>query len=509
MTRKPYWIAVVALVGLAGLLGGVFLVFSLNTLGEDRAEPTLAPVAAQVEPSATPRLTTEATLPIPPTPTPEPAVVETTTVQAPESSPTSVIPLTPTTAPFIEHEVQEGEVLFNIALNYGVSEEAIMQANQITDRNLIRAGSVLLIPVIPAEVGVLNTSTPQAAPLESATATTTSGDPQPGPTVTTGPVATTELGAPAVPPDWPPSVTSGDLSANYPRLQQTASGGLLIHYQPGTYPAQNIDTLAPRIDEIFGRLQVQMGGVLQRQVDVYLGGTLFGVNPSLQGFTQSYEFRTFVLVNGAFHTGERDYILGHELSHVTATHILGPASSTMIHEGLATYLPQPYLTDLAGYLPIKQICAAAYRTDAFRSASQLSQLAYGPTAFGGHIRTFFNYNLSGCFVGYLYETYGMAQLDQVYDSGDYRGVYGLSLAELDAAWQRSLETTSPSVDAAAFVSLVEAIADEYEGYVNASAGGYHANYQAYLHLNAARLEVNRGNLQAAQRELQTYRSLMG
>src|SRR5690606_16956059 len=132
---------------------------------------------------------------------------------------------------------------------------------------------------------------------------------------------------------------------------------------------------------------------------------------------------------------ERDYILAHELAHVAATHILGPASSTMLHEGLATYLPQSYLTDDAGYLSIETICAAAYQTDAFRSATQLSQLAYGETAFGGHIRTFFNYNLAGCFVGYLLQTYGMESLDQLYDSGDYAAVYGLTLGELDAAWQ--------------------------------------------------------------------------
>lgn len=505
MSRRPYWIALVALVALAGLLGGVFLVFSLNALGDNPVEPTLAPVAAQVEPSPSPQPAAEDTPLIPPTPSPEPAVVKTALVPVPEASPTSAIPLTPTaaptTAPFVEYTVQPGDTVISIATVYGVSVDDIVRANQLSDADNIVDGQRLLIPTNPGEYGAVSTATPVPAAETDAPQTTA--------TAPAAPPATPSADAAGQPADWPPSVTSGDLSANYPLLQQTASRGLLIHYQPGTYPAQNIQTLAPRIDEIFGRLQAEMGGALQRQVDVYLGGTLFGVNPSLQGFTQSYEFRTFVLVNGAFHPGERDYILGHELTHVTATHILGPASSTMIHEGLATYLPQRYLTEEAGYLPINQICAAAYRTDAFRSAAQLSQLAYGPTAFGGHIRTFFNYNLSGCFVGYLLEDYDMAQLDQVYDSGDYRGVYGMSLSELDAAWQTTLEATSPSVDAAAFVSLVEEIAAEYEDYVNASAGGDHDNYSAYLHLNAARLEVNRGNLQAAQRELQTYRSLMG
>jgi LysM repeat protein len=423
------------------------------------------------------------------------------------ASETPVIPPTatgaPTVAPFVDHEVQPGETLINIALAYGVSTDAIVAANNLADENLVRIGQILRIPLLPADVGVVEEANPTGA---ATTVETETGTPQ---ATATQPAATTVGNGTDSPANWPPSLTSGDLAGNYPLLQQTASGALLIHYQPGTYPAANIESLAGRIDQIFERLQVDLHGTVPQQVDVYLGGTLFSVNPSLQGFTQSYEFRTFILVNGAFDPGERDYILGHELSHVAATHILGPASSTMIHEGLATYLPQSYLTNGAGYLSLKEICAAAYRTDAFRSATQLSQLGYGATAFGGHIRTFFNYNLSGCFVGYLWETYGLDRLDQVYDGGNYSGVYGLSLGELDAAWQQTLEATSPSVDPQQFVSMAQSVGDAYETYVNASAGGYHANYEAYLHLNRARLEANRGNLAGAQRELDSYWSLMG
>lgn len=509
MNKRAIWTILFAIIGLAGLAAGIFLVQSLDFLRGDAAEPTLAPVAQQVETATATRSAPTTTAPPPPTDT---IVVATETAQTTETPVIAATPvLEPTVAENRTHVVQPEETLWVLAILYGVSTDSIAAANNLANPDSIFPGMELVIPNEPAEVMPTGGNPTTAAPTE-ATATpqtpatqTPMADDTPQPAATTTP-ATANAG----PADWPPSLTSGNLSGNYPSQLVTTSESLLIHYQPGTYPADNIETLAPAVDQIFAELQSAMGGAVPQQVDLYLGGTLFAVNPSLQGFTQSYEFRSFVLVNGAFHRGERDYIIGHELAHVAATHILGPASSTMIHEGLATYLPQKYLTEDAGYLPIKEICAAAYNTPAFRSARELSQLSYGEAAFGGHIRTFFNYNLSGCFVGYLLENYTMEQLDQVYDTGNYSGVYGLSLAQLDDAWQASLaETSVINVDPGNFVALVEEVADAYESYVVASAGGHHADYEAYLHLNRARLEVNRGNLDNARDELDMFRSLFG
>lgn len=506
MSRRAIWIIIIVIVLLAGMGAGLLLVRSLSRVNPRAEEPTLAPVAIVNTPTTTSGLagTTDAPLPPRATPaqpgapdTPAPLATSTPEQAAPVSSPSPAATL----APFAEHVVQDGENLSWIALAYNVSIDAIVEANNIPDPSQISPGAVLLIPLLTSEVGVINTPTlvPTAVFEPATTATVT----------TAAQTAATAAFDENALPNWPPSAISGDLASNYPLVKQTGSTALLIHYQLGTYAAANIDSLAETVDRIFARLQASMNGAVPRQIDLYLGGTLFDVNPSLQGFTQSYEFRSFVLVNGAFHPGEQEYIVGHELSHVAATHILGPASSTMIHEGLATYLPQRYLTEGAGYLPIEQICAAAYQTNAFRSAGQLRQLSYGETAFGGHIRTFFNYNLSGCFVGYLLEQYGMAALDRVYDSGDYVGVYDQSLAELDLAWQASLETVPLSLDPDRFVTTVEEIAAAYESYIIASAGGYHANYDAYLHLNRARLEANRGNLDAAQQQLEQFRTLFG
>lgn len=514
MTNRTKWLLIFGVVGVAGILVGAVLVVGTLLLQEEGGPPTQAPVAEPAA-SATPAETATAAptdRPAPPTQSAPAVVVLTPT---PTASP---LP-TPTAVPYITYTVVSGDTVIGIALGYNVSPDDIVAANDLENPDHIEVGQVLRVPVLPADVGVLaEAETPAAEPdppaaAEEATATVTAGAVAPAPTATAAVVVAGEgFIRPSATPDWPPSIISGDLAENYPLTQQTPSRQLLIHYQNNTYPADNIQMLAVTVDEIFTELQRQMRGRVGRQVNVYLGGTLFSVNPALQGFTQSREFRTFVLVNGAFHPGERNYILGHELTHVAATQIFGSASSTMIHEGLATYLPQRHLEEEADYLPIEEICAAAYQTRAFRPAVELAQMAYGPDAFGGHIRTFFHYNLSGCFVGYLMENYnnGMERMNQVYDSGDYFGVYGSTLSELDRAWQASLETAAPSlnVNAADFVGVVEEVAAAYERYVTLSAGGRHYNYEAYLHLNQARLAANRGHLDEARAELDMYRSLM-
>jgi membrane-bound lytic murein transglycosylase D len=47
---------------------------------------------------------------------------------------------------FVEHEVKKGETLSYLAGKYGVSVSAIMEANDLTDRHMLKTGEYLLIP---------------------------------------------------------------------------------------------------------------------------------------------------------------------------------------------------------------------------------------------------------------------------------------------------------------------------------------------------------------------------
>jgi LysM repeat protein len=99
------------------------------------AQPTNTPTS-----TFTPTPTETLTPPESPAPTDTPSPPDTpgpaaTNTPEPTATPAQVV-----------HVVQEGETLFEIAGEYGVSVETLMAANDITDRGLVRVGQELTIP---------------------------------------------------------------------------------------------------------------------------------------------------------------------------------------------------------------------------------------------------------------------------------------------------------------------------------------------------------------------------
>lgn len=475
----------------------VVIIMSALTLGalhwlphpETSPLPTIMPTAELPLPTQIIASPAEDTLPPHPTETPVmPQVISTQTAVPTStfvfiSTETAVV----TTIPFT-HTVQSGETLSTIADTYNLDIADIVAVNQLADPNNIYPDQILNIPANNlTQFGTQPTVEP------------------------TGTLITTAVSTPLPPllhqPDWPPSLTGDSAADNYPLTTDTVSGQITLHYQPNTYPNQHIRDLSQTIDASWADIQSQLGKPFPRRIDVYLAGTLFAINPALQGLTQSWDYRSFILVNGAFDPGEEQYILAHELTHIAATHLLGPTSSTMLHEGLAVHLPQAYLTQQAGYLPHTEICAAILDAPEFKTAVRMNEFSYSPNGFGGHISTYFHYNLAGCFVTYLIETYGLEKFDWVYETSDYEGIYGRSLAQLDQEWQAWLTAVPVTVDPTQFINSVNNVAAAYEDYVAASAGGVHANWDAYLHLNHARLAANQGNFAEAETELAAFYTL--
>ena len=111
------------------------------------------PVAACRKPAVTPAQPTPA------------APVSTSVVLTPTVTDTPALP-TPTPTPFL-HVVQPGDSLSAIAFKYGVSIEALAEANGIVDANVIRVGQELIIPgPTPAQTPVtpIPTETPHIPP---------------------------------------------------------------------------------------------------------------------------------------------------------------------------------------------------------------------------------------------------------------------------------------------------------------------------------------------------------
>jgi len=180
-----------------------YLVFSqLVVLVVESNKPAPTPTRTP-KPTFTPTFTPSPIPPTPPpTPTPTPTatrVVPPTDTPTPEGGPTSTPPPEATATPVpvetrtdrTTHVVQSGENLSQIAQRYGVSIEALVQANDLEDPSLIHAGQTLIIPapgeVVPTATPRPPTATPQPAPPTAVPPTATGISPTATPVPTTPP----------------------------------------------------------------------------------------------------------------------------------------------------------------------------------------------------------------------------------------------------------------------------------------------------------------------------------
>ncbi|NOZ71165.1 MAG: LysM peptidoglycan-binding domain-containing protein [Chloroflexi bacterium] len=128
------------------LLAWVVFALTLSACGQIITKPT--PPSA----TATPTLTATFTATPAATPTPAP--------YTPAPSPTPTITPTP-----VIHTIAKGDTLIVIANRYGVTVEAIQEANGITDPRLLRIGQTLIIPSdVSAKLGG-GTPTPVPTPM--------------------------------------------------------------------------------------------------------------------------------------------------------------------------------------------------------------------------------------------------------------------------------------------------------------------------------------------------------
>ena len=409
--------------------------------------------------------------------------LQNTPTLSPSLSPTistTATAIHPTPELIVTHTVQVGDTLSLIAEYYEVSVEEILALNEpIKDPNLIQVGDKILIPGASTEMILGLSATPDP------------DNPRP------------YTGISYI------SSNSAEQLSVYP-LQASAVGGrLILHYQTRAYVDRNWGQILDALTEAYQFVEEQIGSSFDSPLDLYLAGSLFRDDENLRGFTQSGLYRSFMLVDGTGSLGEQTYLFAHEFTHIFAYHQWGRYHSPMIHEGLATYLPQLFLMERTNYLPQGDICVAAREAGRLVPMATLAaQSKYGPPYFEGHIRSFLYYNLSGCFIKYLIEEYGLELFGQVFASGNYLGVYGKDLAELDSEWRASLAERSISFDPLLFVASVDRVATGYEDYFDRVLGGQHANFQAYLILDDARLAVNSGELERANQLLDTYYSLI-
>jgi LysM repeat protein len=139
----------------------------------------------------------------------------------------------PTALPVV-YIVQANDNLGTIAALYGVTVEAILQANpEILDPNVLVAGQQIVIPVSATQAAAITPPPTSVSPLTPAAPTA-------------GAIA-----------DLPRSIFEGDLASAYPRT--LAGPRVTIHYQPACSPTDRAGDIPDNAEETLAFIGERLG----------------------------------------------------------------------------------------------------------------------------------------------------------------------------------------------------------------------------------------------------------
>jgi murein DD-endopeptidase MepM/ murein hydrolase activator NlpD len=372
-----------------------------------------------------------------------------------------------------------------IAEQYGISQQALEEANEIENPDWIKVGQVLVIPIS----GVAAPATSEPVEFSQTDPITATPEAQP-----TGAVDVEILSA-----DYPAQL-SGNLTVAYPEEQTTSR--FTIHYTPGTYVERDLDNVVAILSRGLQHIESQLDAEISGDFDIYVAGSLFGApNLALRGRSFSANRNYFFLHDSTGNDADQQYIATHEMTHLFAWNVFGRPVSAMLSEGVAVYTGITAIAD-SDHLPVREFCGAYHR------AGRLPRVTSG-LRFEGHIRDLENYYAAGCFVQYLIETYGAERFGDLYPTGNYTAVYDQTLSELEAAWIDDLESGSAgvSLDTDALFAASDAVAEAYD-LLFAQFSATEEEWLAYTEIDAARLALLEGrfddvevHLNAAERYL--------
>lgn len=428
--------------------------------------PQVAPPPTPVQPLATPTVLAAATAEFTSTPASTVPATVTATLELEIAAPTPGV---------ITYTVQPDDTLWDISVRFEVSVEALSLASRVVG-DVIWPGQVLTIPVGGAIV---------LAPTQELQPTQISQ------------VPTQALDAET----WVPSVIDGDLNAAYPEI--VASERFALHLTPGTYPAQNAAATAAMVGRGLAHIEATFSRSLPDSFDVYVAGSIFaGPNQALRGFSVSASRRYFFLHDGTGNQADQQYIATHELTHLFTWNVFGRPVSAMLSEGAAVSAGMSAVAG-EGHLPLQVFCAA------YDLAGKLPRIS-GSLSYQGHIRDLENYYAAGCFVQYLLDTYGAEKFGDLYATGDYGGVYGMSLAALEEDWRTDVARYYDAVDFEPEI-LVAAVDDVAAAYETLFGGfrGTPEQMRAYRVLDAGRIALIEGRFADVNAALSEFRSIPG
>ena len=204
-----------------------------------------------------------------------------------------------------------------------------------------------------------------------------------------------------------------------------------IFYEKGSKVEREIETIARDHEFRYARLIAYLQTQPSRKVNAYIYTSpeqkkrLIGAGHTLVEDPFGY----------GFHVNDEPFphpIIKHELVHALTTdwHPIFKVSLKLgLHEGIAVAADWN-----EGKLTPHQWSKAMRELGVAPEIEQIMGLGFWAQASSR------SYMLAGSFVRYVVDTYGIEAFKRVFPTGNFRGVYGKSLAELSNEWETFLET---------------------------------------------------------------------
>jgi len=202
----------------------------------------------------------------------------------------------------------------------------------------------------------------------------------------------------------------------------------IFHYLPDTYVAREIETIAADHEWAFGEIARALGVTYAGSIDFYLYPSeeaLYRATARDSGFAIN-EGRE---VHALWVSAQDHQSLGHEMTHVITSWTLGEPSEALLGEGVAVCM------DHSG----KDHHATA--ADLLRSGELIPPSKLLGDAWFAYK---WAYPVSGSFVCFLLDGYGVERFKQLYPRKDFtealNAIYGAGLSALEGEWMDMLRT---------------------------------------------------------------------
>lgn len=273
--------------------------------------------------------------------------------------------------------------------------------------------------------------------------------------------------------------------------------GFTIAWRPGAFPPERAAEVASEALRARDRVNQMLGLNDTAPMTIYLADRMFDESCiGCQGYAAADFRQIFILQDGSVAPDEFPSLLIHEVGHVLALNIAEP-EKLFFAEGLAVWISDEAIRD-AGYISAIQTAAWAYKAGTLPSIPELLEAQYE-----GRVRARVEYDGAASFTKFFIDTYGLDAYKTMYDlvASERTGpetIVNTDWATLEEQWYAWLLARADE-------EFNGADATEWWLVGRSIAAGFGALYdnpgpvtvEQYAALSAARLELNRGNLDAA------------